>query len=327
MAQQFLETPLGVDNSSLRFNDDDRRRHVVIAGTGRAGTSFLVQFLNACGLGTGANEGVYLPRAQAGYEHSLLSNDELPYVVKDPWLSTYCEAIDLDTIAIDALIVPMRDLVTGAVSRILQERMAILETDWRHRPVSHLYATTPGGALHSLEAMDQARVLAVGFHNLLLWAASKEIPVYLLEFPRIVEDGRYLVRTLWPWLGSLCDEETAAEAFKRTADPTRVRVASRGQLSDGNVLIDLPSPADLDRAAMLLLLDERTANLASTRADLADAQANLAGIRADLAAIQEELDNTIAPRRSRFARLLRWIRKGLVVDLRPATGLRVPPST
>ena len=62
-----------------------RRRHAVIAGTGRAGTSFLVRFLKACGLDTGATEMPFDARARAGLERNLL-DEGAAYVVKDPWL-------------------------------------------------------------------------------------------------------------------------------------------------------------------------------------------------------------------------------------------------
>src|SRR6516225_7327711 len=78
------------------------RHHLVIAGTGRAGTTFLVEFLGACGLDVGASHH-WLERQRAGMEHYLLAPD-CPYVAKDPWLFAYCEALDLAEVKIDALI-------------------------------------------------------------------------------------------------------------------------------------------------------------------------------------------------------------------------------
>ena len=86
------------------------RHHLVIAGTGRAGTTFLVDFLGGCGLDTGRDDPGRWDLARAGREHALDSAGELPYVVKDPWLATYCEDLDLSRIAIDTLIVPIREL-------------------------------------------------------------------------------------------------------------------------------------------------------------------------------------------------------------------------
>lgn len=265
-----------METAGLRLQqegDDRRRHHAVIAGTGRAGTTFLVQFLKECGLETSRqNELAYFPRARAGLEHSLLSTDPLPYVVKDAWLWTYCQAVDLDALAIDALIIPMRDLLAAATSRILQERIGVVETDRRHFPLSSVHAVTPGGAIFSLDAMDQARVLAVGFHELLFWAVRSGIPLFLLEFPRLVEDDRYLVQTLWPWLGTLCDEARAFDAFRAVADPGRVRVMEGEGIGSSSVPSHSALHANLDRAAMVALLDELSAQLARSRENLSVAR-------------------------------------------------------
>src|ERR1700722_5674137 len=164
--------------------------HVVIAGTGRAGTSFLVRFLGACGLDVGPTD-TWSKRARAGLETYLL-DDDVPYVVKDPWLFTYCSEIDPADIAIDLLILPIRELMAAATSRILQERTSLAESDWRNRPLTDVRGLIPGGAIYSLDPTDQARILAVGFYQLIYWATTTEIPLLLLEFPRMVEDRDYL---------------------------------------------------------------------------------------------------------------------------------------
>lgn len=212
-----------------RCGDSDRseaprERHAVIAGTGRAGTSFLVRLFDACGLETGVAESNWFQRARAGLEHRLDSRAPLPYVVKDPWLFAYCQDLNLARLKIDAVILPMRELMSAAESRILQERMALVERSARERPEGQVATSTPGGVVYSLDVVDQARVLAVGFHNLLHWALVNELPVYLLSFPRLVEDVDYLLGALWPWLGEHCTEETARRAFDAVASPDAVRV-------------------------------------------------------------------------------------------------------
>ena len=93
-------------------HDSIPRHHVVIAGTGRAGTSFLVRFLNQCGLDTGSSTDTFDERTRAGLEHNLLDK-HAPYVVKDPWLFTYCEGVDLGAVTVDALLVPVREFDGG----------------------------------------------------------------------------------------------------------------------------------------------------------------------------------------------------------------------
>lgn len=141
-----------------------RHHHAVVAGTGRSGTSFLVRLFDACGLETGLDANAWYSRARAGHEYALDSNEPLPYVVKDPRLFTYCEDVDLDSITIDALILPVRDLMLAARSRVHQERLAVLDGPLGGRDNLQLAGTTPGGVLYSLDVVDQARILLSLIH-------------------------------------------------------------------------------------------------------------------------------------------------------------------
>jgi hypothetical protein len=243
----------------------------VIAGTGRAGTSFLVRFLEACGLDTGPPDQFFDPRARAGLERNLLDEDA-PYVVKDPWLFAYCDQIDPGAIEVEALLVPVRELAAAATSRILQERIAMADSFWSDLPASDVHGVIAGGAVYSLDPVDEARILAVGFHRLILWATVRRIPLFLVEFPRIVNDGEYLIDTLWPWLGAHCERDRAMRAFTSVADPDLVRVEGalppgpEGRRADAE---------QLDRAAMNVLLKEREALLSVMRDELALTQQRL----------------------------------------------------
>lgn len=231
--------------------DAGQRHHAVVAGTGRSGTSFLVRLLDTCGLETGLDANAWYSRARAGHEYALDSNEPLPYVVKDPRLFTYCEEIDLDSIAIDALIIPIRDLMLAARSRVHQERLAVLDGPLGGRDSVQLAGTTPGGVLYSLDVVDQARILAVGLHKLLHWAAANQLPLYLLEFPRLVEDPHYTLGILWPWLSEHCTAEIAHRAFAEVADPDAVRITSDPGEPKAFILAEgEPDPAALDRAAL-----------------------------------------------------------------------------
>ncbi len=165
------------------------RHHALIAGTGRAGTSFLVDFLGACGFETG--DAPWFERARAGVERTLDPGDPtLPYVIEDPALGHYCEQLDLAEFTIDVLIVPVRELSLAAASRVLH----------------------------------QERLLAVGFHRLVRWATIHDLPLVLLDFPRLVEDCDYLLASLSPWLGQHCDGATARAAFAASARASEIRV-------------------------------------------------------------------------------------------------------
>ena len=95
------------------------RHHVIISGTGRAGTTFLVQLLTALKLDTGFDnpKSAIDPNANAGME-SDIRRANAPYIVKTPWLCDYLDdAIRVNQVVIDHAIIPMRDLFSAAESR------------------------------------------------------------------------------------------------------------------------------------------------------------------------------------------------------------------
>lgn len=295
----------------------ERRRHAVIAGTGRAGTTFLVRFLQECGLDGPAEERSVDDRARAGLEHHLL-DDNAPYVVKDPWLFAYCDAIDPESVTIDALVVPVRELMAAASSRILQERIAMAEGPFGGWPTSDVHGVVPGGAVYSLDPVDEARILAVGFHRLIHWATVRQLPLYLVEFPRAVNDRDYLLNTLWPWLGRHCDRDTAIAAFAAVADPELLRIDPPGRA--GPITTSgIHDPSTLDRDAMAILLKERSAEhatavdqLAEIREVLAYTEHELAQVRAAMVSRQEELAESrasVAERDNRLADAYRQLER------------------
>ena len=135
----------------------ESRHHLIVTGTGRAGTSFLVRYLTAMGLETrislygdcqwdeSANAGLEdLPRCDG-------TPARLPYVIKTPWM---CEVIDplltASGMVIDAVVIPVRDLVEAATSRIILERQALNRMAPAELLPSHSWehwGFTPGGRL------------------------------------------------------------------------------------------------------------------------------------------------------------------------------------
>lgn len=90
------------------------RHHTVITGTGRAGTTFLVELLTLLGLDTGFNPRELAARksavAQAGLELDVRRSGT-PYVVKSPAFCDHAEQVYARRdIVIDRGFVPMRSL-------------------------------------------------------------------------------------------------------------------------------------------------------------------------------------------------------------------------
>ena len=90
------------------------RNHVVITGTGRSGTTFLVELLTHLGLETGfsahdiVSKNINGPRASLEYD---IRKEGCPYIVKIPWFCDYAqEVIDQEDIVIEHIFIPIRNL-------------------------------------------------------------------------------------------------------------------------------------------------------------------------------------------------------------------------
>lgn len=207
--------------------EPSRRRHLIITGTGRAGTTFLVRYLAELGLDTHLSrkhQPHFDVNARAGLEdHPLRVNPrDLPYVIKSPWLHEEIdELLARSEMQVDCAIVPVRDLTEAAASRVAVERRAIHEdspwvasqnTTWK------TWGWSSGGAVFSLETIDQARLLAVGFHHVIERLTLADIPIILLSYPRIIHDWKYLFAKLKPYLPTTIDEQLAQQGHAMAVD-------------------------------------------------------------------------------------------------------------
>lgn len=188
------------------------KHHLIISGTGRAGTTFLVQLLTELGLDTGfsqANADVN-PNSHAGLEWNI-RNANAPYIVKGPALSK-----DLDQllaageIVVDCAIIPIRDLYAAAESRRAVQR-------------NHKQRDVPGGLILTENPQEQEAALAIEFHRLAHTLTRHEVPMIWLHFPRLVEDAAYLYGKLKGLLPDQ-DGETFSQAFRAVSRPDLVHV-------------------------------------------------------------------------------------------------------
>jgi hypothetical protein len=187
------------------------RRHLIISGTGRAGTTFLVQLMTELGMDTGfadTRSGVF-SNCDAGMERDIRDPD-CPYVVKSPRLCHDLEAVLRDrSVVVDHAIVPIRNLYAAAESR----RNVTLRSG-----TSFGSGEVPGGLWLTSRPDQQESVLAVQFHQLMLTITAFEIPITMLQFPRLIKDPNYLWEKLAPLLDGIGPEHFAA-AFRRVVRP------------------------------------------------------------------------------------------------------------
>ena len=94
------------------------RHHAIITGTGRAGTTFIVQLLSRLGKDTGG-DGLFPFNqiARAGLEFNI-RKASAPYIVKNPAICSYIdEVLSNKEIVIDHAFIPIRHLDAAARSR------------------------------------------------------------------------------------------------------------------------------------------------------------------------------------------------------------------
>jgi hypothetical protein len=113
-----------------------KRHHVIISGTGRAGTTVLMQILTKLGLNTGFTDpwSAIDTNCHAGMECDI-RQPNAPYIVKSPWLCDYLEDVmRSQSVVIDRAIIPVRDLFAAAESRRDVVRRGDASVVWNGTP-------------------------------------------------------------------------------------------------------------------------------------------------------------------------------------------------
>ncbi len=163
---------------------------IVITGTGRCGTSFLMQLLTRCGVNTGytieeADEQVKrIQGLNAGIEHGTYSERiESARVIKNPeWIRLEEFQKLQDKYTIDHVIIPFRDVTAAAKSR-----------EYMHKNTHGGY----GGYWLGAENVEQQMMAnSLYFCGLLQYLLEYEIPYTLISFENMMSDKWYLFKML-----------------------------------------------------------------------------------------------------------------------------------
>lgn len=196
---------------------------VIITGTGRAGTTFLVRLLTELGLDTGYTRRNwsrdYFTHCDAGLEHDLAGPDA-PYIVKNPALCETLESILADGhVVVDHALIPIRELDAVAFSRIR---------------VGGADESVPGGLLKNSNPGLQKAVLAEMFHQLVHTLVARDIPHTFLLFPRFACDADYAYARLRSILGAI-PLEAFREVFARVSNPALIHDFSKPEAREAGI--------------------------------------------------------------------------------------------
>lgn len=184
--------------SAARDRHGTQDGHILISGTGRAGTTLLVQYFTALSFDTGFSlheaRSKVDPISHAGLEHQL-SRPTLPYVSKSPqYANRLGDVLDNGELSVRACIIPVRQLADAAASR---RRVSAAAAEAGKDPQRQ----RGGLSFHAKRNPNhQEEVLAVSFHRLISDLVRHDVPIHLLDFPRFATDHGHLFAALRPLL-------------------------------------------------------------------------------------------------------------------------------
>ncbi len=151
---------------------------IIITGTGRSGTTFLIRLLGELGLDTGFDkkriEKELRKNCNAGLEQDYGADN---YIIKNPRLSDKMKEINKHY-EIDLVIVPVRDLKEAAQSRIN-------------------YGEADGGLWLTDTPEEQEAKLAEQLGILTADLVLLNIPYKFMKFPQLVDDPKYTYDKLY----------------------------------------------------------------------------------------------------------------------------------
>ncbi len=213
------------------------KSHVVIAGTGRAGTTLLVQLFTKLGLDTGFSEEDFKnkidPVSHGGLEVNLEGTDfeQLPYLIKSPYFYQFADKIlNNPKTPIDHVIIPVRNLEDATKSRIRVQEYHEKESGLKLK--SDL---VPGGLVMTDSIINQEVVLARQLTLLIKSLAKSGVPHTFLAFPTFANNPDYLYKAV-KFLIPNTSFEVFLEIFQGIVDLGKIHDFQDWESSDYDIL-------------------------------------------------------------------------------------------
>jgi hypothetical protein len=212
------------------------KSHLIVAGFGRAGTTFLMQLFTKLGLDTGFSEEDFKNKidsvSNGGLEVNLEGDfEKLPYIIKSPYFYKFADKILNDSkTPIEHVFIPVRKLEDAAKSRIKVQEF--YEEQSGKKLISDL---VPGGLTATELKRNQEVILGRQLTALIKSVAKSGVPYTFLPFPTFVNNPDYLYKAV-KFLIPNTSFEVFLEIFQGILDFTKIHDFQDWESSEYNIL-------------------------------------------------------------------------------------------
>lgn len=159
--------------------------HVIITGTGRSGTTFLMKLFTALGVDTGFSLGKIDksidPVSHSGLDRNMVglkkNGKRIPFLIKCPGFCDHSDKVLNDPgFLIKRIIIPFRDIREASKSRIFVHKIGIKK----------------GALWGTSDICKQEMILFYKINKLLLSISKYSVPVVLINYKKMIKDSLYL---------------------------------------------------------------------------------------------------------------------------------------
>jgi len=197
--------------------------HIIIAGTGRSGTTFLMQVLTELGLDTGFSKEDYSTKidsiSHGGLEFDLEGADfeKLPRIIKSPYFYKFADKVLNDPkTPIEHVFIPVRKLEDAAASRVRVQKI------YEEKIALRLKGDEVAGGLTGTDSSEsQEVILGRQLTSTIMSVVKSGKPYTFLPFPTFARDPNYLYNAI-KFLIPDTPLEVFLEIFQKIIDLSKI---------------------------------------------------------------------------------------------------------